>query len=163
MTASSIQRLRTEIAGQVIAPVDAEYERARLVLLPQIDRRPAAIVRPVDADEVASVVGLAHERGLEPAVRSGGHSAAGYGIIDGGIVIDVWRMKGLQIDPGRRTAWAETGLTAGEYTNAAGARPGDRIWRYRIRRLGGLTLGGGVGYLVRKLGLTIDGLLAPRS
>ena len=101
MTASSIQRLRTEIAGQVIAPVDAEYERARLVLLPQIDRRPAAIVRPVDADEVASVVGLAHERGFELAVRSGGHSAAGHGVSDGGIVLDLSRMKALEIDVGR--------------------------------------------------------------
>ena len=160
MTASSIQRLRTEIAGQVIAPVDAEYERARLVLLPQIDRRPAAIVRPVDADEVASVVGLAHERGFELAVRSGGHSAAGHGVSDGGIVLDLSRMKALEIDSDEQVAWAETGLTAGELTTAAQAHGlaiglGDT----GSVGIGGLTLGGGIGYLVRKHGLTIDDLL----
>ena len=114
VTTTSIQALSTEIAGQVIAPDDADYESARQVFLPQIDRRPAAIFRPGDADEVASVVGLAQDQGLELAVRSGGHSAAGHGVSDGGIVLDLARMKALEIDPDARVAWAETGLTAGE-------------------------------------------------
>src|SRR4051812_18190643 len=97
--ATAIERLSTEIAGQVIAQADAEYERARLVFLPQIDRRPAAIVRPVDAGEVAAVVRVAHEQGFELAVRSGGHSAAGHGVSDGGIVLDLSHMKALEIDP----------------------------------------------------------------
>jgi FAD/FMN-containing dehydrogenase len=98
---------------------------------------------------------------MELAVRSGGHSLAGYGVSDGGIVLDLSRMKGLALDVERRTAWAETGLTAGEYTTAAGAHGlatgfGDT----GSVGIGGITLGGGIGFLVRKHGLTIDDLLA---
>ena len=78
--AISISRLCADLAGQVIGPDDSEYERARLVFLPQFDRRPAAIVRPAGATEVAYVVSLAREQGLELAVRSGGHSSAGHGV-----------------------------------------------------------------------------------
>ena len=144
MTASSIQPLRTEIAGQVIAPEDAQYESARLVFAPQIDRRPAAIVRTADASEVSAVVALARDEGLELAVRSGGHSVAGHGVSDGGIVLDLSRLKALEIDPDEQVAWAETGLTAGEVTNAAQAHGlaiglGDT----GSVGIGGLTLGGG--------------------
>jgi FAD/FMN-containing dehydrogenase len=104
---------------------------------------------------------LARDAGLELAVRSGGHSAAGHSVSDGGIVLDLANMRALEIDAGQRTAWAETGLTAGEYTIAADAFGlatgfGDT----GSVGIGGLTLGGGVGYLVRKHGLTIDNLLA---
>src|SRR5690348_17194892 len=136
---------------EVITPGDAEYDRARLVFLPQIDRRPAMIVRPADAAEVASVIMLAREQGLELAVRSGGHGGAGHGTTDGGVLLDLSRLKGLEIDPGAHIAWAETGLTAGELT--AGAQEhglaiglGDTA----SVGIGGLTLGGGIGYLVRK-------------
>ena len=157
----SIPRLRARLAGQVIGPQDEEFEEARTVFLPQVDRRPAAIVRPVDADEVAHVVGLARETGLELAVRSGGHSGAGHGVSEGGIVLDLALMKALTVDPGHRVAWAETGLTAGEVTTALGEHGlavgfGDT----GSVGIGGLTLGGGVGYLVRKHGLTVDDLLA---
>jgi FAD/FMN-containing dehydrogenase len=159
--ASSISRLRAELTGQVIAPDDPGYERARRVFVPQVDRRPAAIVRPVDADEIAYVVSLAGEQGLELAVRSGGHSSAGHGVSEGGIVLDVSAMKALEIDPDNRVARAETGLTAGEVTAAAHAHGlaigfGDT----GSVGIGGLTLGGGIGYLVRKHGLTIDHLFA---
>jgi FAD/FMN-containing dehydrogenase len=158
--AISISRLRADLAGQVIGPDDSEYERARLVFLPQFDRRPAAIVRPAGANEVAYVVSLAREQGLELAVRSGGHSSAGHGVSEGGIVLDLSAMKAFEIDPDNRLAWAETGLTAGEVTTAAHAHGlaigfGDT----GSVGIGGLTLGGGVGYLVRKHGLTIDDLL----
>ena len=104
---------------------------------------------------------LARETGLELAVRSGGHSMAGHGVSEGGIVLDLSKMKALDIDARERTAWAQTGLTAGEYTAAAGAHGlatgfGDTA----SVGIGGLTLGGGVGFLVRKHGLTIDDLLA---
>jgi FAD/FMN-containing dehydrogenase len=147
--------------GRVIAPDDPEYDQARAVFYGGIDRRPLVIARPVDAGEVAQVVLLARQTGLELAVRSGGHSAAGHSVSDGGIVLDLRDMRGLHIDAERGTAWAETGLTAGEYTAAAGA--------YGLATgfgdtgsvgIGGITLGGGVGYLVRKYGLTIDDLLA---
>src|SRR5688572_13393432 len=157
----SISELRTLFNGQVIAPGDPGYDEARTVFYGGIDRRPAAIVRVMDAGDVTRVVYLARETGLELAIRSGGHSTAGHSVSDGGIVLDLSNMRDLQIDVEQRTAWAETGLTAGEYTTAAGAHGlatgfGDT----GSVGIGGLTLGGGVGYLVRKYGLTIDDLLA---
>jgi FAD/FMN-containing dehydrogenase len=119
------------------------------------------IVRPADAGDVAQVIDLAREHGLDLAVRSGGHSLAGHSTTDGGIVLDLSDLRALDIDPERRTAWAQTGLTAGAYTTAAGAHGlatgfGDT----GSVGIGGITLGGGIGYLVRKHGLTIDDLLA---
>ncbi|HEY6030304.1 MAG TPA: FAD-binding protein [Gaiellaceae bacterium] len=157
----SIARLRAALDGGVIAPGDERYDEARAVFSAAFDRRPAAIVRPVDADEVAHVISFAQETGLELAVRSGGHSGAGHGVSEGGIVLDLSRMRALEIDPETRVAWAETGLTAGAVTAAAAehglAVPFGDTGSVGI---GGLTLGGGVGYLVRKHGLTIDSLLA---
>ena len=157
----STSELRALFNGRVIAPGDNGYDQARTVFLGGIDRRPAAIVRVMDAGDVARVVTLARETGLELAVRSGGHSSVGHSVSEGGIVLDLSGMKALQINVQGRTAWAETGLTAGEYTTAAGAHGlatgfGDT----GSVGIGGITLGGGVGYLVRKYGLTIDDLLA---
>jgi FAD/FMN-containing dehydrogenase len=157
----SFPRLRADFDGRVIAPDDPGYDQARGVFYGSFDRRPALIVRPTDAAEVATVVALARDSGLELAVRSGGHSLAGHSVSDGGIVLDLSAMRDLDIDAEARTAWAQTGLTAGEYTVAAGAHGlatgfGDT----GSVGIGGLTLGGGVGYLVRKHGLTIDDLLA---
>jgi FAD/FMN-containing dehydrogenase len=149
------------VAGEVIGPDDPEYDDARMVFVRSVDRRPAAIVRPAGAAEVAAVVSLAREHGLELAVRSGGHSPAGHGVSDGGIVLDLSAMKRLEIDAGARVAWAETGLTAGEVTVAA-ARHGLAVGfgDSATVGIGGITLGGGLGYLSRKHGLTIDSLLA---
>jgi FAD/FMN-containing dehydrogenase len=157
----SIPHLRARFAERVIRPGDADYDQARTVSSPLIDRRPAAIITPIDAGEVAAVIALARKGGLELAVRSGGHSPAGHSVSEGGIVLDLSLMKALEIAPHRRRAWAETGLTAGEVTAAAGAHGlaigfGDT----GSVGIGGLTLGGGIGYLVRKHGLTIDDLLA---
>jgi len=160
-TAVSVPQLRATLKGQVIAPQDAGYDEARTVFYGGFDRHPAAIVRVANPTDVSHVVALARESGLELAVRSGGHSLAGHGVSDGGIVLDLSDMKNLQIDVEGRTAWAETGLTAGEYTAATGAHGlttgfGDT----GSVGIGGLTLGGGVGYLVRKHGLTIDDLIS---
>jgi FAD/FMN-containing dehydrogenase len=156
----SIRRLREDLAGQVLGPGDSEYEVARLVFHPGYDRRPAAIVRPADADEVAYVVALARELNLELAVRSGGHSSAGHGTTDGGIVLDLSSLKRLEVDPEGRVAWAETGLTAGEVTASAATHGlGISFGDTGSVGIGGLTLGGGIGYMVRKHGLTIDHLL----
>ena len=157
----SIPDVRATIHGRVIGPDDPEYDKARTVVAGGIDRRPAVIVRVADADDVATVIALARETGLELAVRSGGHSGAGHGVTDGGIVLDLADMKALDIDVPARTAWAETGLTAAEYSRAANAHGlatgfGDT----GSVGIGGITLGGGVGYLVRKYGLTIDALKA---
>jgi FAD/FMN-containing dehydrogenase len=158
---TSIAQLRADLDGRVITPDDDGYAQARAVFYGSIDRRPAVIVRPADANAVARVVTLARETGTELAVRSGGHSLAGHSVSEGGIVLDLADMRALEIDAEGRTAWAQTGLTAGAYTAAAGAHGlatgfGDT----GSVGIGGLTLGGGVGFLVRKHGLTIDNLLA---
>jgi FAD/FMN-containing dehydrogenase len=160
-TSISIPALRDRLDGRVMAPGDAGYDQARKVFYGKWDRRPAAIVRPADAAGVASVVTLAADSGLELAVRGGGHSLAGHSTSEGGIVLDLGAMTGLELDLEGRTAWAQTGLTAGAYTAAVGAHGlatgfGDT----GSVGIGGLTLGGGVGFLVRKHGLTIDSLLA---
>jgi FAD/FMN-containing dehydrogenase len=156
-----ISKLRGDLRGEVIAPGDAGYDAARTVFPGHIDRRPAVIVRPVDAEEVSMVVSLARDTGIELAVQGGGHSGPGFGVCEGGIVLDLSTMKALDIDADDRSAWAEAGLTAGEYTNAAGALGlatgfGDT----GSVGIGGLTLGGGIGFLLRKHGMTIDDLLA---
>jgi FAD/FMN-containing dehydrogenase len=160
-SAISIQDLRAGLKGRVIAPGDPDYDEARTVFVGGIDRRPSLIARPADSTDVARVVSIARDRGAELAVRSGGHSSLGHSVSDGGVVLDLRDMRALDIDTETRTAWAETGLTTGDYTVAAGAHGlatgfGDTA----SVGIGGITLGGGIGYLVRKHGLTIDDLLA---
>jgi len=157
----SIPKLRADVGGRVIAPDDPEYDSARSVFYGGIDRHPAAIVRVKDDMDVARVVALARESGLELAVRSGGHSISGHGVSEGGIVIDLADMRALEIDAEARTAWAQTGLTAVEFTTAAAEHGlGIGFGDTGSVGIGGITLGGGVGYLVRKHGLTIDSLQA---
>src|SRR4051812_33961014 len=161
MTSTGLLPTTAGIKGQVIAPGDEAYDEARTVFQGGIDRRPALIVRVADAGDVARVVTLAAEAGLELAVRSGGHSAAGHSVTDGGIVLDLSNMCGLEIDVKSRTAWTETGLTTGQYTAmtaTAGLTTG--FGDVGSVGIGGITLGGGVGLLTRKYGLTIDSLLA---
>jgi FAD/FMN-containing dehydrogenase len=160
-TTISRSTLESVLDGTVIGPDDSGYDNARTVFSGAIDRRPALIARVANATDVAHVVSVAREGGLELAVRSGGHSGAGHGVTEGGIVLDLSGMRALEIDVKGRTAWAETGLTAGAYTDAAGAHGlatgfGDA----GSVGIGGITLGGGAGFLVRKHGLTIDDLLA---
>jgi FAD/FMN-containing dehydrogenase len=156
-----IATLRARLNERVILPDNAAYDEARTIFYGGMDRRPAAIVRVRDVADIAYVITLARDSGLELAVRSGGHSVAGHGVSEGGIVLDLKEMRELQIDAAKRLAWAETGLTAGEVTAAAGSHGlaigfGDT----GSVGIGGITLGGGVGFLVRKYGLTIDDLLA---
>ena len=160
-TTLDLPRLRAAFDGRVIAPGDPGYDQARALFYGGWDRRPGAIVRPSNAAEVAQVVTMARDLGLELAVRGGGHSNAGHSTTEGGIVLDLSAMTALDIDLEGRTAWAQGGLTAGAYTAAVGAHGlatgfGDT----GSVGIGGLTLGGGVGFLVRKHGLTIDSLLA---
>ena len=160
-TVIPVDSIRTQIKGRVIKPIDPDYDDARTVFVGGIDRRPSLIVRPADASDVAAAIGLAQENGVELAVRSGGHSATGFGVTDGGLVIDLRAMREIAIDAKERTAWAGGGITAGDYTTAAHARGlatgfGDTA----SVGVGGLTLGGGFGYLSRKFGLAIDELLA---
>jgi FAD/FMN-containing dehydrogenase len=161
MSSLSIPDLRTELKGRVVAPGDADYDEARRLFAGGFDRKPDVVVQPADATEVAKVVNLARETGQPLAVRGGGHSAAGHSVSDGGITLHLGAMKALDVDAGARTAWAQGGLTAGEYTTAVGEQGlatgfGDT----GSVGLGGITLGGGVGFLSRKYGLTVDNLLA---
>jgi FAD/FMN-containing dehydrogenase len=149
------------IRGTVIRPDDEGYDEARDVHNAMVDRRPLCIVQAASAADVARTVLFARETGLELAVRGGAHSFAGYGTTDGGILLDLGTMKGLHIDPVRRLAWAQAGLRAGEYTAAAAAHGlatpfGDS----GSVGIAGLTLGGGIGWLVRKYGLAIDALVS---
>jgi FAD/FMN-containing dehydrogenase len=153
--------LSSGLGGRVVVPDDSDYDQVRQVFYGGSDRRPAAIVRVAGPKDVARVISFARESGAELAVRSGGHSVARHSVVDGGLVVDLRDLKGLDIDVAHRTAWADAGLTAGEYTTAAGVHGlatgfGDT----GSVGIGGITLSGGIGYLVRKYGLTIDDLLA---
>ena len=159
--ASWVETLRERLSGRLITPGDAEYDAARIVVSGKVDAHPAAIARIANPADVATAIAVARDRGMELAVRSGGHDSAGHSTTEGGLVIDLRDMKRLEIDRDARTAWAETGLTAAEVVTAAAEHGlvigfGDTA----SVGIGGITLGGGIGYLVRKHGLTIDNLLA---
>lgn len=153
--------LNGKFSGATVTPADADYDAFREIAIGGIDPRPGAILRPRTAADVAAAVAFARDNKLELAVRSGGHSGAGHSTTAGGVVIDLRDMKKLEIDEAAKTAWAETGLTAGEVSAAVTAKGlaigfGDAA----TVGIGGITTGGGVGYLSRKYGLTIDSLLA---
>ncbi len=157
----SISSLRTQFAGQVIGPDDPDYESARTIQSGEYDLHPAVIVRVAHDDDVAKVIQLARETGLDLAIRSGAHSGAGHGSAEGGIVLDLSAMKTFELASDGETVWADAGMTAGDFTRTAAAHGkavgfGDTA----SVGIGGITLGGGIGYLVRKYGLTIDSLLA---
>ena len=159
--ALDFEAFEATLHGSIVLPGSPDYDVARQVHSAINDKRPALIVRAADSHDVAKTVVLARESGLTLSIRGGGHSLAGYGTNDGGIVLDLGAMKGLHIDPDRRVAWAQPGLTAGEYTNAVAAHGlatpfGDT----GSVGISGLTLGGGIGWLVRKYGLAIDALEA---
>lgn len=149
------------VTGRVFAPADPDYDSARTVFYGGIDKRPAAIVRVAGVEDVRRVIAMARDAGHELAVRSGGHSISGHGTTDGGIVLDLRSMSRIDIDADDRTAWVETGATALEVTEAA-AKHGLVVGFGDAGSVGvgGITLGGGIGFLVRKYGLTIDSVIA---
>jgi FAD/FMN-containing dehydrogenase len=154
------RELGSEFGGELIGPEDARYDEARKVYNAMIDKRPALIARCTDARDVASVVGFARDRDVLLAVRGGGHNGAGLGTCDDGVVIDLSLLNDVQVDPQARTVRVGGGCTWGEVdraTNEHGlATPSGII---STTGVGGLTLGGGLGHLTRKHGLTIDNLL----
>ena len=147
--------------GELIGPDDPSYDEARTVYNAMIDKRPGLIARCADLADVVSAVNLARTHHLLVAVRGGGHNGGGLGICDDGLVIDLSQLNGVEVDPDARTARVGGGATWGSVDRATGehglATPAGII---STTGVGGLTLGGGIGHLTRKLGLTIDNLLA---
>ena len=161
--AALMQSARTEIpgfAGSFTGPDDASYEETRAIYNAMIDRRPSLIATPADAEDVAKVVSFAAAHDLLLAVRGGGHNGAGLGSCDDGVVLDLSNLKDIEVDPGARTVrvgggclWGEVDAATGEHGLAA---PSGII---STTGVGGLTLGGGIGHLTRKCGLSIDNLI----
>lgn len=163
MSITPAQAARQELAGfkgQLIGPDDSGYDEARTVYNAMIDRRPALVARCTGAEDVSHVVGFARDHGLPLAVRGGGHHGAGLGTCDDGVVLDLSPLKDVEVDPKARTVRVGGGCVWGEVdraTNAHGlATPSGII---STTGVGGITLGGGLGHLTRKCGLTIDNLL----
>jgi len=161
MITFSVESLREQVRGEVIDQADDEYEQARRVYNAMIDRRPAVIVRAANAGDVMAAVSFAGANELPVAVRGGSHSVPGFGTWDDAVVVDLVRMRGVHVDPRKRTARAEGGATWGDFnaaTHAFGlATTGGII---STTGVGGLTLGGGIGYLARGCGLSLDNLLS---
>jgi FAD/FMN-containing dehydrogenase len=161
LTPDATDHLAQWFRGEVIRPTDPTYDDARRVWNGMIDRRPALIVRPTDADDVVAAVRFGRDRDLLIAVRGGGHSMPGYGTCDGGLVIDLSGMRGATVDPAGRTARVNGGALLGELDKAAQEHglvcPVGVVSHTGV---GGLTLGGGMGRLQRKHGFTIDNLRA---
>ncbi len=154
-------RLQEQVRGSVITADDEGYETARRVYNAMIDKRPRVVVQAANADDVKAAVAFAREGELAISVRGGGHSVPGFGTADDAVVVDLSRMRGVRVDPAKRTARAEGGATWGDFNNATYAHglatTGGII---STTGVGGLTLGGGIGYLTRGFGLSCDNLVS---
>jgi len=155
------RELRAVVGGRVVTAADPDHDELREVKAGDVDPRPAVIVRPSGPSDVAHALAAARRHGLPVAVRSGGHSTAGHGSLDDGLVVDVRDLAGIEVDPDARTAWVGAGATAGQVSVATSAH-GLAVGFGDTGSVGvaGITLGGGVGYLSRRDGLTVDNLLA---
>jgi FAD/FMN-containing dehydrogenase len=161
MDAPSIDALRAAVRGELLGPDDAGYDAARRVFNGMIDRRPGLIVRCAGASDVVQGVTFARAHDLPLSVRGGGHSVAGSAVCDGGVMLDLSGMKGIRVDPIRRTAQAQSGLTLGEFdheTQAFGLAT--TLGVVSVTGIAGLTLGGGIGWLNGKHGLACDNVLS---
>ena len=161
MSKPTINQLREQVRAPVITTGDPGYEQARRVHNGTVDRHPAVVVRAEQVPDVVAAVNYARDAGVDLSVRGGGHSAPGFGTNDGGVVIDLSPMRHVHVDPRTRTAQAGGGATWGDFNYASHAyglaTPGGIV---STTGVGGLTLGGGIGYLARRCGLSIDNLLS---
>jgi len=161
MLTQSLEELKSAFRGELIQPTDAAYESARRVYNGMIDKRPRLIARCVDVADVIAAVHFGVENGMLTAIRGGGHNGGGLGICDDGLVIDLSRMKGIRVNPAEKTVRVEGGCVWGDVDHATHAfdmaTPSGFI---STTGIGGLTLGGGIGYLTRRYGLTIDNLVS---
>jgi FAD/FMN-containing dehydrogenase len=161
MAKAMVGELRDSVRGDVVEQGNSEYETLRKVHNAMIDRHPSAIVRPESVADIAATVRYAHEHNLDLAVRGGGHSVPGFGTCDDGIVLDLSSMRRVVVDPTKKTAKADGGATWGDFNNATHefglATTGGII---STTGVGGLTLGGGIGYLSRGCGLSCDNVIS---
>ena len=152
-----LEALTEVVRGRVITPSDSDYDDARVVYNAMHDRRPSAVIRCVDAADVMAAVAAARDGGVDLAVRGGGHSVPGFGTVDDGLVIDLSTMNHVRVDPDKKIVRVAGGATWGDVDHATYpfglAAPGGVV---STTGVGGLTLGGGIGYLTRSVGLTID-------
>ena len=156
---AAVEEFKSSLRGELLRPGDDGYDKARAIWNGMIDKRPALIARCSGAADVIDAVNFARTHNLLLAVRGGGHNVAGNAVCDGGLMIDLSLMKGVRVDPGKRIAWAQGGVTWGDLdreTQAFGlATPGGVV---STTGIAGLTLGGGFGWLRRKYGLSVDNL-----
>jgi FAD/FMN-containing dehydrogenase len=161
MATVTLDTLREQVRGDVIGTEDEAYDLARRVYNAMIDKRPSVVVRPANVGDVMAAVNFARESRLDLAIRGGGHSVPGFGTCDGGVVIDLSRMRSVRVDPAKKTARAEGGATWGDFNSATYAfglaTTGGII---STTGVAGLTLGGGIGYLGRGFGLSCDNLVS---
>src|SRR5678816_3054191 len=161
MAAIQLDQLRASVRGEIVQPGDDTYDSARQVYNPMIDKRPALTVRCADVADVIAAVDYARTNKLLTAIRGGGHNGGGLGTCDGGVVIDLSAMKGVRVDRATSTVRVGAGCVWGDVDHATHpfglAVPTGFISSTGV---GGLTLGGGIGYLTRRYGLTIDNLLS---
>lgn len=154
------QSLKTQISGEVIFPQDSNYDEARTIYNAMIDKRPAVIVKCKNVEDVVTSINCARDDHMEVSIKSGGHSGPGLALVENGLVIDLSLMKGIKVDPENKTVRVESGCTWGEVDKATheyGLATVSGV--ISNTGVGGLTLGGGHGYLTRKYGLTIDNLI----
>ncbi|HVF12043.1 MAG TPA: FAD-binding oxidoreductase, partial [Actinomycetota bacterium] len=161
---SQVAKLKIEFQGEVLRPGDKGYDEGRTVYNGMFqDRKPAAILRCTNTDDVVTAVNFARSSGLLVAVKAGGHSIAGFSAVDGGIVIDLSLMRAVDVDPDAKTAKAQAGVTWAEFDAATAehglATPGGFVSKTGIA---GLTLNGGLGLLSRKYGLSCDNLISAK-
>ena len=161
MGSRDIDGLREQVRGEVVTETDEAYDEARAVYNAMIDRRPLAVVRSRDTGDVMAAVAFAADNDIPVAVRGGGHSVPGFGTCDDGVVVDLSQMRGVRVDPNAMTARAEGGATWGDLNHATHAfglaTTGGII---STTGVGGLTLGGGIGYLCRGHGFSLDNLIS---
>jgi len=157
----AIKALTKNLRGRFVRPGSQDYDQARTIWNAMIDRRPAAVIRCQSTDDIVQAVRFAAQHKLVLAVRGGGHNIAGNAVCDGGLMIDLSLMRTVRVDPAKRTAHVEPGATLADLDGAAQAAGlATPLGINSTTGVAGLTLGGGFGWLSRKLGLSIDNLIS---